>query len=88
MKKENLQGKKGTVQETYIVCVSPDWVRDSQVFDADGLQEGLAWMMWISMMKRMNPSGMMPRNRCSSVRFRHIMKRRPARSLRRLKSTP
>lgn len=41
MKKENLQGKKGTVQETYIVCVSPDWVRDSQVFDADGLQEGL-----------------------------------------------
>lgn len=30
-----------TKKETYIVCVSPDWVRDTQVFDADSLPEGI-----------------------------------------------
>lgn len=28
-------------EETYIVCVSPEWIRDTQVFNVDNLQKGL-----------------------------------------------
>lgn len=41
MKKENAVISEETMQETYIVCVSPDWVRDTQVFDTDSLPEGI-----------------------------------------------
>lgn len=40
MRKENTQNHEEK-QETYIVCISPDWVRDTQVFDVDSLPEDL-----------------------------------------------
>ena len=41
MRKENARICEETMQETYIICVSPDWVRDTQVFDTDSLPEGI-----------------------------------------------